>query len=321
MELDDVADELYGLRPQEFTAARDDRARRARAGGQRELAASIRALHRPTLAAWASNLLVREQGQQVAPLLRLGEELRGAHRNLDGAQLRTLSHQQHQLVNALTEQAGRLAADAGQPLSPQARHEVAQTLHAVLADPDAAQEWAAGRLAKPLTATPGFEAAAREAAATPTARRETKAAAGTRPGTARKGTDARPRKQTEKAGKGQRTRRDQKADKAAKAKQAEDARKAARAAREAADQARRRRREADQASKEKAAARAAREEAEERLGRLRAEVREAEEARKHSRSREKEAERSEREARRRAEDAEAAEERARRRADAPATRR
>lgn len=318
MELDDVADELYGLRPQEFTAARDDRARRARAGGQRELAARIRALHRPTLAAWASNLLVREQGQQVAPLLHLGEELRGAHRNLDGAQLRALSHQQHQLVNALTEVAGRLAADAGQPLGPQAQHEVAQTLHAVLADPDAAQEWAAGRLAKPLTATPGFEAAAREAAAAPAARRETKSAAGARPGTARKGTDAQPRKQAEKSG---RTQKDQKADKAAKARQAEDARKAARAAREAADQARRRQREADQASKEKAAARAAREEAEERLGRLRAEVREAEEARKQSRSREKEAERSEREARRRADDAEAAEERARREAGTTGTRR
>ncbi|OEV12631.1 hypothetical protein AN218_07495, partial [Streptomyces nanshensis] len=161
MELDEVADELYGLRPQEFTAARDERARRARADGQRELAADIRSLRRPTAAAWASNLLVREQGEQVAPLLRLGEELRGAHRRLDGRELRTLSHRQHQLVDALAGKAAALASDAGSPLGQQARQEVAQTLHAVLADPDAAREWAAGRLSKPLAAAPGFEAAAR----------------------------------------------------------------------------------------------------------------------------------------------------------------
>ncbi|WP_074466982.1 hypothetical protein [Streptomyces sp. WMMB 322] len=303
MELDDVADELYGLRPQEFTAARDDRARRARAAGQRELAASIRALRRPTLAAWASNLLVREQDEQVAPLLRLGEELRGAHRNLEGAELRALSHQQHQLVNALSEQAGRLAGDAGQPLGAQAQHEVAQTLHAVLADPEAAREWAAGRLSKPLTATPGFEAAAREAAAAPPSRDQ-----------ARK--RSREDRRDQAGGKDRKDRTDRKAAKSGAAKRTEDARKAARAVRETADQARRRRREADRAAEETAAARAEREEAEERLVRLRAEVREAEEARKQSRGREKEAERAERQARRRAGEAEAAAERARRQADA-----
>jgi hypothetical protein len=307
VELDEVADELYGLRPQEFTAARNERAKRARADGQRELAERIRGLRRPTLAAWASNLLVREQGEQVAPLLHLGEELRGAHRNLDGAELRVLSRQQHQLVNALSKQAERLASGAGAPLGPQAQQEVAQTLHAVLADPDAAQEWAAGRLSKPLTATAGFDAAAREAAAAPAARRGgTRARAGG-DGT---GADVRPQKQTRQ------TRQ------AEQAEQTEQARRAAsRAAREAADQAHRLRREADAASGETAAARTAREQAEERVGWLRGELREAEEDRKQSRKREREAERAEREARRRAEEAEEAEERARRTAGAPGSRR
>lgn len=50
----------------------------------------------------------------------------------------------------------RLAAEYGQPVGDAVQHEVETTLHAVLADPDAAREWAAGHLAKPLTTRPGF---------------------------------------------------------------------------------------------------------------------------------------------------------------------
>jgi hypothetical protein len=306
VDLDEVADELYGLRPQEFTAARDDRAHRARAEGQRDLAAQIRGLRRPTLAAWASNLLVREQGEQVAPLLRLGEELRGAHRNLDGEELRALSRQQHQLVDALARQAERLASSAGQPLGPQAQQEVAQTLHAVLADPGAAREWAEGRLSKPLTATPGFDAAAREAAAA--------TGTGVRDGSRKRERARGAAGRTQGSGRSQRSRSSRRTEKA------EDTGKAARAAaRKAAGEARRLRSDADAASEETAAARAEREEAEERVEQLRGEMREAEEARKESRRREREAERAEREALRRAEKAEEAEEQARRRAEASGT--
>ncbi|MGW4517724.1 hypothetical protein ACWEO4_38520 [Streptomyces sp. NPDC004393] len=48
---DAVADELYGLPPGEFTAVRDERAKAARAAGDRDLAERIRRMRRPTLAA------------------------------------------------------------------------------------------------------------------------------------------------------------------------------------------------------------------------------------------------------------------------------
>lgn len=156
MELDAVADELYGLRPDEFTATRDARAREARAEGALDLAARIRKLRKPTLPAWAGNLLVRRQPDEVEPLLALGEELRRAHRELDGERLRELSRQQWRLLTALSRQAGQLAAEAGQPLGEQALREVEQTMKAVLADPDRAQEWAGGRLTHPLTAPSGL---------------------------------------------------------------------------------------------------------------------------------------------------------------------
>ncbi|MCP2167461.1 coiled-coil domain-containing protein [Goodfellowiella coeruleoviolacea] len=164
MDLQSVVDELYGVVPERFTALRNDRAAQARKAGDRRLADQIRGLRRPTLSAWASNLLVREQAEQVEPLLRLGESLRRAHRDLDGEQLRELSRQQHALVATLTRQARHLVAAAGKTMSEAAQRELEATLHAVLADADAAQQWASGRLTKPLTADAGFPASVPEAA-------------------------------------------------------------------------------------------------------------------------------------------------------------
>lgn len=159
MDLDAVADELYGLRPEEFVAARDRHALDARKAGDQSLAKEVRALRRPSLAAWVSNLLVRRQPEEVQPLLGLGEQLRRAHRELDGTRLRELARRQNEVIGALGRQARRLAAQAGHPVGEGVQREVEETLHAVLADPQAAREWAAGRLVKPLTSMAGFPAA------------------------------------------------------------------------------------------------------------------------------------------------------------------
>ncbi|MFJ5998891.1 hypothetical protein [Streptomyces sp. NPDC092370] len=160
MDYDSVADQLYALRPEEFTAARASAMASARGAGDRELAERIRALRKPSLAAWVSNLLVRSSPGEVEPLLRLGEGLRRAHQDLDGAQLRELSRRQHALIRALSMQARQLAKEAGHPIGESVQREVENTLHAVLADPEAAQAWAGGRLAKPLSAAVGFPAVA-----------------------------------------------------------------------------------------------------------------------------------------------------------------
>ena len=165
LDLDAVADELYGLRPEEFIPTRAARAAAARTAGDRALATEIGKLRRPSLSAWASNLLVRERRSEVEPLLRLGEGLRQAHQDLDGAQLRELSRQQRILIGELSRQAGQLAAQAGHVISDAARHEVESTLHAALADPEAAREWASGRLTKPFSSATDFPAVAAPATA------------------------------------------------------------------------------------------------------------------------------------------------------------
>lgn len=111
--------------------------------------------HRPR-AAFASNLLVRRRPKEVAAFLELGEALRQAHRSLDGTQLKDLSHQRHVVVAALARTARQLAEGEGQVVSESVAHEVEQTLHAALADPDAAEQWSDGRLTTALTPPVGF---------------------------------------------------------------------------------------------------------------------------------------------------------------------
>ncbi|WOI61039.1 hypothetical protein [Streptomyces fradiae] len=158
MDVESVADELYGLRPSEFTALRERRAAEARTAGDRALADRVKALRRPTAAAWASNLLVRARPDDARSLVALGEALRRAHRDLDGARLRELGRQQHVLVAALAREAQRLTAEAGERIGDSARGQVEATLLAALADPDAAGEWVAGHLSRALDAPVGFAA-------------------------------------------------------------------------------------------------------------------------------------------------------------------
>jgi hypothetical protein len=154
-DLDAVADELYALHPGEFVTVRDARAKEARAAGDRGTAGLISALRKPTVVAWLSNQLARQHAEHVQPLLELGEALREATATLSGPQLRELSRQRAQLVHALVEEARGVAATAGQRVSEETLRGVEATLHAALADPDAARQLVEGRLSDGLTVS-GF---------------------------------------------------------------------------------------------------------------------------------------------------------------------
>lgn len=148
MDVEEIIDTLYGLPPARFTAARDEAAARAKRAGDQAGGKRIAGLRRPTLAAWTSNTLVRAKPDEVEQFRQLGEALRAAHRSLDGEQLRDLSHQQHVVIGALAREALRLADEAGTPVSEAVLREVEHILYAALADPEAAEAWASGRLTK-----------------------------------------------------------------------------------------------------------------------------------------------------------------------------
>ena len=74
---DDTA-RLYGLPLDEFTAERDALAKRVRADGEREEAARIKKLRKPSVPAWAINQAVREDKRAAKALLKAGEGLANA---------------------------------------------------------------------------------------------------------------------------------------------------------------------------------------------------------------------------------------------------
>ncbi|WP_433272752.1 hypothetical protein ACQPZA_20360 [Pseudonocardia xinjiangensis] len=153
--LDAVAEELYGVLPDEFVAERDAAAARARESGDRELAKAIGRLRRPTRAAWLANLLARHRREQLDGLLGLATGLADAQRTLDGAALRRLSSTRHQLVAAMAREAGRLAMEAGDPAAESVLRDLQGILEAALARPDIAAQVRSGRLTRTVSYT-GF---------------------------------------------------------------------------------------------------------------------------------------------------------------------
>jgi hypothetical protein len=149
-----AGDELFGLPPEEFVAARDDLARRLKREGDAEAAARVKALRRPPLSAWAVNRLAREQAAALDPLLVAGERLRAAHEAAlageGAAALRTAAKAEREAVAGLVETALELLREAGHAATDATRDRVAATLHAAAASPEAAELVRHGRLTADL---------------------------------------------------------------------------------------------------------------------------------------------------------------------------
>ncbi|WP_022890335.1 hypothetical protein [Agromyces italicus] len=142
---------LYARRPEEFTAARNDRGRELRSE-DRALADVVLALRRPAPAAWLVNQLVRHRGDELDELLELGAELRAAQAELDAQALARLAKQRRALVAALAREAGALAEELDSPVRQPVLDEVAQTLNAGMVDASAADAVRSGRLIRSLEA-------------------------------------------------------------------------------------------------------------------------------------------------------------------------
>ncbi len=147
---EDPAAHLYGLDLEEFISARDALAKELRASGDRDGAAAVKKLAKPTRAAWAVNRLVRDRPDEIAALVEAGTALASAQEQLlDGADadvLRSAAVVARALVDAL-------AAEA--PVDGAARDKVRATLHAATVDADVRAEVAAGRVVKERSAA-GF---------------------------------------------------------------------------------------------------------------------------------------------------------------------
>jgi len=153
VDINTVADELYSLPPEEFTASRNLREQEAKALGDKLLAAEIHRLAKPNTAAWLANQLVREHADEVRSFLDLGAAFSEATAMLSGDQLRELGRQRRERVRALMKQVRGLADASGHKVSQDAARAVESTLHAALADERVAEQLTAGRLTDGLQST------------------------------------------------------------------------------------------------------------------------------------------------------------------------
>ncbi len=150
----EIADELYGLPQEEFTPARDAKAKELKADPDgKELAGAVKKLKKPSVAAWVVNIFARREGEQVEQVIAVGTALREAQEGMDGAELRALTKQRRQLTSAVTQQARSLAKDEGVKVTQAVADQVEATLTAAMLDPECAKAVRSGLLTAALSST------------------------------------------------------------------------------------------------------------------------------------------------------------------------
>ena len=165
----DPDDELYGLPLEEFTPARDAAAKELRKAGDRETAARVAKLPKPTPAAWAANQVAREQPELIEALLEAGAGLREAQdaavSGHGAGGLREATQAQRGAVDAVMAAATALKP-GGKPLSRAMADRLRTTLNAAAGDEALRDALSSGRLvseaqaggAWPFALEPGEEA-------------------------------------------------------------------------------------------------------------------------------------------------------------------
>ena len=148
-DLEAAAALLYEQPPADFVTVRGNLAASAAARGDRQLSELIKKLRKPTVSAWALNLLSRYASAELDQLLELGPALTTATRRGQGPELRELSARRQQLQGVLMQRARRLLAMHRLKMSASVGYEVESTLTAAVADPEVAAAVRSGRLERP----------------------------------------------------------------------------------------------------------------------------------------------------------------------------
>jgi hypothetical protein len=152
----DEIDELYEAPLDEFTALRNSLAKRTGDAG-------IKQLKKPSVAAWAVNQLARRREVDLQRLLRAGDALEAAQKEVvrggDQRPFERARTDERDAVRRLRSAAAELLRAAGHPASDQTLERVAKTLHAGAATDEGRRMLREGRLSEELEPQ-GFDALA-----------------------------------------------------------------------------------------------------------------------------------------------------------------
>lgn len=159
--LSDV-DELFALPLDEFTSARNALAKTLKQDGDADAAEQVRALPKPSVAAWTVNQLARREPDAVRTLLNVAARLRSAQeRSLRGErtadELRAAQAEERDVIRLLTRSGEAVLRDAGRPASGTTLERVASLLRAAAVDDPGRTALREGRLAGDVEVS-GFDA-------------------------------------------------------------------------------------------------------------------------------------------------------------------
>ncbi len=153
-------DRLFAVPLEDFVAERKRLAKELRDGGDRDAAAEVAKLPKPTPPAWALNQLAREEPEAIGAWLDAAEELRDASAHPSSA-LREAMAGHRDATRTLVAVVRDRARPGGKPLSEPMVERVRELLQAATVDPDVAGALRAGRVveADEQPSLPGFDAA------------------------------------------------------------------------------------------------------------------------------------------------------------------
>jgi hypothetical protein len=143
---DAAADLLYGLPLEEFTPARNAAAVELRERGLRAEADAVKALAKPTVAAWAVNQLTRRRHADLDEFLEAAAVARDAQLGGRGDAREAIRRQRDALEGLVRGAREELRGD----VSDQVAGRIRQTLEAAAVDDEAAEQLRHGRLVKEL---------------------------------------------------------------------------------------------------------------------------------------------------------------------------
>ena len=145
-------DRLYALPLEEFTAERDELAKRLRKDGDREAAAAVKALKKPSVAAWAVNQVRRDRPDDVRRLLEVTKELHRVYAKLSSAgareRLEEAAEMQRELIRLLARCAAQLLEAGGHNASEATLGKVADTFRAAALDEELREQLSEGRVVR-----------------------------------------------------------------------------------------------------------------------------------------------------------------------------
>lgn len=147
----EAVDSLYEGPLEEFTGKRNELAKSLRSGGAGEAAEWVKALQKPSRAAWLVNQLSVRKRDEVGRLLEAGRELRAAQEEMlagaaDRSKLRDAAHREQETIDSLLRTAEAIGREHG--VGAQILTRVGETLQAASSDPEVAEAIEHGRVVR-----------------------------------------------------------------------------------------------------------------------------------------------------------------------------